>query len=1191
MLGPRTINSTYRPSGNPSGQQGELYLATQSPVIRNNSSGSAASGGYQHYGSPSLSSTPSTPSSHSAYNPQEYARPQTQYAPQVYNRSSSYNVRQPYVPAAYHSTSSIQQPAYAYQPHEPLTNSYMNTATTSYNVSSLSLPNEQPYGQRIAQPQAPPPPIPISVDSYRHSALPRIPNISPVGQRHSAYTPPAPPPPPFSPSRDAFPSDISTINPARSFTQSSSGSPSADSRSSLQRIPSLPHYQGAADYPPATFGSRQSTSPRPSPLSFPSPNVSLPSTPGPQPPQHSPQRMNTAARHPQQRPLPGPPQTSYNDEDYFDQTHGERHGSGEEAYGYDDIMKEVEAAVMGRAPASTRPSPSLERANYQTPINEEEEPRPLFSGSSNDTASNTSVTHINGVQFEERGRDTDYLAYSDESDAEAAAGLAALKLAEEQEAADAAHRFSGQTAIQRTHDSRQDSRRNTQQTELSSDSDVPVDIETYGNSFPAGLKYHYGDDSSGDSRSYDASNLRHENSIGGSTRRSNLSTEVPEYPDDNYFMTDDSIHPFPSFGARVDTGGTGGLSEPSAHPRRLSFEDGDEAALVESEYSETSGAPSPARDQSARSSAYPTRTASRPLPQLPGLMTSGYIRQRLSTDQFGRPAYPLRPEEYEQPCSPAGTPVQKSNSIGSHSSTPLVVPPGRSITDAEQRRRYQLMSGARSSSGYDASTGTDVSGMSGKLGDILLPTIPAGRRKRFIPSKLSSADFRRCSEPWAISSIHAWISEMAEGEADLKEHAIVDALVALFTHKVPTMNTADAEVLSSQVVGDLFTSGALIKEEEWVKLGSNLVSGVLFQITGTGCYSPRIHASTMDGRCYAHHCMRTLKKINLQAQPKAEKLDWMNFYKLSKEDVEKFPKKEVLRQNVLHEIVQSEDYFMGELSVLTDLYRSGLAKSPQSVITPKKLDSFLNDVFGKVDAVKQANEEYLLAQLKYRQQEKGPWVPGFSDIFREWIRKAKQPYIEYAANFPNATLLMRREAERNVLFRQFLEQVQQNSASNRLGWDTYLKAPITRLQRYGLLLSTVYGNTIHETAEKSNLQVAIEEIKAVNMECDAKVGEMTKRVDLADLQNKLKLRPGMEKVQLNLMHLGREVIFEGNLQRKGTNKVSWLDIHAVLFDHYLVLAKPIQQRDAAGGLKHEVYDVSKLVRTRPDEKLFVLLLI
>lgn len=844
-------------------------------------------------------------------------------------------------------------------------------------------------------------------------------------------------------------------------------------------------------------------------------------------------------------------------------------------------MKEVEAAVMGRAPSSARPSPRLERISRQNPINEGEEPRPLFSGTLQGTiAPDTSHTHTNGLGGIAAGIDIDYEAYSDESDAEAAAGLAAMQLAEEQEAADAARRHSGQTTVPSIYGSPRNSRQGAQQTEHSSDSDVPVDLETYASLFPAQVKYQYGNESSGDSRPRDSSNVQYQTSVGGSTRRSNLSSEVLEMPDDSYFINnEDSIHPFPSFGARVDTGGTGGLAEPSTNPRRLSFEDGDEAPFLDSECGDTSGAPSPARDpQPHRPISHPSRGGSRPLPQLPGIQTSVYMRQH----QYGRATYPLKPDEYEQAYTPSGTPVQKSNSIGSHSSTPVVVPPGRSITDAEQRRRQQLLSGHRSSVGYDQGSFTDTSATSaGKLGDIDLPAIPAGRRKKFVPSKLSSHDFKRCPEPWALSSVLAWVKEMTEGEADLKEQAIIDAIVALFTHKVPTMNTADAEVLSAQVVQGMFNAGALIKEEEWVKLGPNEVSGVLFQLTGTGCYSPRVHTTTMQGRCYAHHCMRTLKKINLQAQSKPEKKEWLPFYKLKLGDIAHVPRKEVERQNVLHEIVESEDLFMEQLKVLTDLYRAGLTNSQQAIIPPKKLDSFVKDVFGNVDAIKKVNEDYLLAQLKYRQQEKGPWIPGFSDIFREWIRKAKAAYIEYAANFPNATLLVRRESERNMLFKQFLEQMRTAESSDRLGWDTYLKAPITRLQRYGLLLSTVLKATTQEGPEKNNLQVALEEVRVVTLECDVRVAEMSKRVDLADLSNKLKLRPGMEKVQLNLMHLGREIIFQGDLQRKGTNKVSWLDIHAILFDHYLVLAKSIQQRDAAGGLKHEVYDVSKFVSGHP----------
>ena len=827
-------------------------------------------------------------------------------------------------------------------------------------------------------------------------------------------------------------------------------------------------------------------------------------------------------------------------------------------------------------------SPRVDRISHQDRINEEEEPPPLFSGSSRTQLS--PQIHTNGVSTTGAGIDVNYDAYSDDSDAEAAAGLAAMQMAEEQEAADIARRSTG---VGSTH-GRSPIPYNRlplapQDPGASSDSDVPVDMDTYGGGFPDHLTYPYGNQSS--QSHLDAhDDLQRQSSSATSLHRSDVSSEMLTMPSADYSLAgEDAIHPFPAFGARTDTGGTGGLSEPSANPRRLSFEDGDEATLVDhNDYNDSSSAPSTGRNSVRSNASYHTRSLSRPLPQIPGASGSDYYRARRQTDQYGRPAYPQAPEEYEQNYAAGTSAVQKANSIGSHSHTPLVVPPGRSITDAEQRRRQ--LTTLRTSVSYEPSPTSDTTGgTSSKLvEDIILPTIPAGRRRKFVPAKLSTTEFKRCAEPWAQSSVLAWIMEMTEGETDLKEQAIVDGIVALFTHKVPTMNTADAEALSAQLVEQMLQQGALLKDEEWVKFGPTTMTGVMFQLTGTGCYSPRVHTSTVPGRCYAHHCMRTLKKINLQTHalaPQRKAEDWVTFYKVKKENLENVPRKDIERQNNLHEIVTSEDYYMDQLNVLRVLYRDGLANSPQPIISPKRLAGFLRDVFGKVDPIKQANEDYLLAQLKYRQEEQGPWIKGFSDIFREWIRKAKTAYIEYAASFPNATLLVRNEAEKNVIFRQFLDQMRENERSRRLGWDTYLKAPITRLQRYGLLLQTVHKNMVGDSEEKNNLSTAIEEIKVVTLECDARVAEMSKRTDLAELQNKLKLRPGMEKVQLNLNHLGREIVFRGDLQRRGNNKVNWLDTHAILFDHYMVLAKPIQQRDAAGGLKHEAYDVSKLVRS------------
>lgn len=845
-----------------------------------------------------------------------------------------------------------------------------------------------------------------------------------------------------------------------------------------------------------------------------------------------------------------------------------------------------------------RRSPRTERISHQSPIDEEEEPKPLFSGGRQALTPDASHSQTNGhISATGTGQYINYGAYSDDSDAEAAAGLAAMQMAEEQEAADEARRESGVGPMFGNYGSQQSTRATEHSApDLSSDSDIHVDMGLIGGGYEGHM--HYGDTTI--SQPSSQGNLSEMEDQGrplptlGSLRRSQISNDGSTTQRDLYdyqIPDQDEIHPFPSFGAsaRVDTFGTGGLAEPSPYRRRLSFDDGDEATLVDSELGQRSGSQSPAKTDMPEMFYHPGLSPQRPLPpapigpvpnRIPQLMPAGTYQTNLQgrADAYRRPTYPAAPDSYaQQMLSPSGAPVPRSSSLSSHSNTPQTVPPIRSKTDAEERRARLLKQGVRTSV-YSSELGYESTTPQSSV-TLDLPAIPAGKRRKYNPAKLSTSEFKKCSEPWALSAIVAWIKEMTEDEADLKEHAIVDGIVALFTHKVPTMNTADAETLGARVVKDMIDAGTLVKEEEWVKFGAYTMSGVLYQLTGTGCYAPLLHTHTTPGRCYSYHCMRTLKKINLQAQvlePQRKAEDWVTFYKVSKEALEGASKKEIERQNNLHEIVTTEDLFMDQLNVLRILYRDELEKWQPPIITPKRIDKFIQEVFGKVDAIKKVNEDFLLAQLKYRQQEQGPWVVGFSDIFREWIRKAKTPYVEYAASFPSATFQVRKESERNILFRQFLDQMRDNERSKRLGWDTYLKAPITRLQRYGLLLSTVHKNMGPDTEEKHNLQIAIDEIKVVTLECDARVAEMSKKVDLDELAVKLILRANMSGVQLNLTHLGRELIFQGDLQRMGANRFNWLETHAILFDHYLVLAKTQPNRDVA-GLKQERYDVSKLV--------------
>lgn len=908
-----------------------------------------------------------------------------------------------------------------------------------------------------------------------------------------------------------------------------------------------------------------------------------------------PTRTDTLTRHPQARPLPGPPVDAEPDlVDVSDCPGTDDHRVN------DEMMKEIESAVMetqvsftGRHGARTSHSGSVSHVRVS--------PDELH----NHTNDNIGTGAWNVINYD---------AYSDEGEAEAEAGLAMLRMAEEEEEARQererlAHgrpRADTNTSLRSSRGSHVSGRGPSPSAGLSSshhmeDNDfIGQDLALYGGGHQGNL--HYGDEPTYVSEEYLDSVTVGGGFAGtsGSFRSSNISTDERgddyEHPAIAYEYADRLHHLSPD--ARVDAGGTGGLSAPGDYGRRMSFDYGEEGESLFEHHQD----PDHSSDESPHRAIHEDlffHPGMRPLPPAPvqptgnaalynHLMPAGTYRLPEQDEMHGNAQYST--PSFPAPADSSGEPslypsqVPRSSSLSAPIG-PRTDPPIRSKTDAD-RAKYKQQQEALWQMQHKDLQNADPAEMAVSMA-LDLPTIPAGRRKKFHPAKLSSEQFKRCREPWAMSSILSWVRDLSEDETDLREQAIVDAIVALFTHKVPTMNIADAETLAARVVHSMLEERALVKEEEWVKFSTGSLSGVLFQITGTGCYSSKLHEQEMHiqdtdsyARCYSHHCMRTLKKVNLKAQmmaPQKKVEDWVTFYKVPKEVWEAHPKKEIDRQNNLHEIVTTEDAFIGQLDILRELYRDQLATMNPPIIPAKRLPKFLNEVFGKVDAVKKVNEDYLLAQLKYRQKEQGPFIVGFSDIFREWIRKAKNVYIDYAATFPTANYYVRKESERNVHFKQFLNQVREHKLSNRLSWDTFLKAPITRIQRYTLLLATVHKNMVRDSEEKANLLQAIEEIRVVALECDNKVGEMNKKADLMELSTKLQLRPEMKKeVELNLEHLGREIIHRGDLQRPGTRTRFLVDTHAILFDHYLVLAKSFTTRDLSRTSKFERYDVSKL---------------
>ncbi|KAI1172837.1 CNH domain-containing protein [Nemania sp. FL0916] len=1153
---PPTLNTTARVLG----QQDELFLAT-SPTVETNRASHAVSG-YQHQ---YAAQTPPTPST---YNPQAFSRSHSTSLPP--NPRPAHRWGQPSVPSTPYSPTASTG-GFAHAPYNPA--AYTDSTvpqrqatyagySQNYHSPSLGSPATQSAYFQPQQAYAPP--------ATQATSQIRMPS-PPTTYLDYDQTVPA--------STYGSSSSVGAVAPSHAGTQEplqsqyastywgNGRSPPTTSHSSA--VPQLPYPASSSHIP---VGPNYSDRDPPSFLNLASDSNSTPS------PVPSPHASPSLARHPTNAPLPSRPVENQGLQSYTPNGNAYS-GFAHEHLSPENIMETIEAELGTAMRGSHHSQPTqYDQGNGGYADGEAQNLRRFTSSASyHSTATTANNSDGSGVNrylsnASTLGRNNsgnpNTISEDDgyESDPEGAAGARAMQQADEYD-----RRFSSAAVGVFPLFS--------QPAEVPVQATLPTHDEepSSGNNYPStdlGLM----------SGGYDV-HLTYDNNLG-----SNSSAEVaqsdaqPLHRNHVSQRSHDSMR-YPAFDqADLDYGGCGGLQSP--RPHRLSFDEGDERVSLNSRHN--SGSESPLKDDYPDMFYHPG-IGNRPLPALPPESDSSSLSIQSPNRSGQQHSYSLSTDSrsYTGPDAYYGQnaqqlQVERSISLSSHSTSPHVQPPGRSKTDATEERnarmKYVRQQQQQFFAGQQPYAGYETGGSSSVNYDVI--TLPTGRRRKFQPDKLTLVDVQSCTEPWALSGIARWIREMANGEPDLKRKTVEDGLVRLFCLKVPTMNVADAETLSAQVVESILQAGILVPEEEWLKFGHGSISGVLWQLTGVGCYAPKLHedqglmgSQDSTGRCYSYHCMRTLKKANLDdlMLDGTKALDWASFYQLTKESIDGKSKHEIKRQNILHECITTEESYMDQLEVLRLLYRDRLTSSQPRIIAESRMEKFVNAVFGKAEAVQRVNKDHLLAQMKYRQKEQGPWLTGLSDIFREWVRKARTAYIEYAASFPYASFLIRRESDRNVMFRQFLESVRNDPRSKRLNYDTYIKSPITRLQRYPLLLESVLKEMLQDSEEKTNMLKAVEEIKAVAHECDAKVAEMERKVNMIELDQMLVMRPGFH-ADLHLDHLGRELILEGDLQRMGSKGVRWVDTHALLFDHYLILAKLILSRDVRQDKK---YDVSK----------------
>ncbi|EHL03454.1 hypothetical protein M7I_0395 [Glarea lozoyensis 74030] len=221
-----------------------------------------------------------------------------------------------------------------------------------------------------------------------------------------------------------------------------------------------------------------------------------------------------------------------------------------------------------------------------------------------------------------------------DSDAEAAAGIEAMRLADELDAQQGVAGGAGALSFA-AYDNQ--SSQHTHFQDESSDSDYKnMDLGLAGGGY-GGAHLSYGGELGGlntghSSEMEDQSRpLPTPHQLGRSESYSHTPAPGLGGMTDYAIPGEGAIHPFPAFeAARVDTSGTGGLQRPSSHPRghRLSFDEGDERSLAsrasDSRPGGLSGSDSPTREDMPELFYHPgigggSSNKNRPLPSVPPL--------------------------------------------------------------------------------------------------------------------------------------------------------------------------------------------------------------------------------------------------------------------------------------------------------------------------------------------------------------------------------------------------------------------------------------------------------------------------------------------------------------------------------------------------------------------------------------------
>ncbi|ORZ21220.1 CNH domain-domain-containing protein [Absidia repens] len=361
------------------------------------------------------------------------------------------------------------------------------------------------------------------------------------------------------------------------------------------------------------------------------------------------------------------------------------------------------------------------------------------------------------------------------------------------------------------------------------------------------------------------------------------------------------------------------------------------------------------------------------------------------------------------------------------------------------------------------------------------------------------------------------------------------------------------------------------------------------------CYSYTCHPQ--QGGCYAPQCPNKKENFEMEfhtepdisrqssfrsnstinANTSYPHISWAE--RAPKELLDSISKREWERQEAINEMIYSEEVYRNDLDTLHDLVVIPLLES--NIIDDQKRKQFVSEVFNNYYELRDISTALFKDLLDLQRRYDKKCVPMIGDIMVQHFPFFEKPFTTYCPRVPLAEYIVGMESQANPELATFLAEVVNDQRMRRLAFRHFLLNPVTRMQRYKLLLSAVLKKTDQDHADYAYLNRCIEMIGQVAAKADAQTAITEKRVEILKIDGALTFKQGESyDVQLgDTQH--RKLYHRGEMKRKPTNiEVSEKsDIHAFVFDHLMLMTK---HRKTSAGDEYRIWK-----RPIPLQMLFI----